>query len=228
MATYFEQTIGVIMTSLSATVQRLTWQLPQILVGVSIAVLFLVLGWIVGYFAKIVVKNILNALKLDEWAAEHKLKDAVGGVELSSLAGSFAKWYIIIIFLTQATEFVQLNSFKTFMNALVFFLPVLLSALILFSLGMLFAKFVRNKLEATQHKYKRIAGKVLETLVVFVTLLMALRMIGINVSFLENAFLIAVASFFIVLSLIFGISLGLAFKDDAKVMVEEIRKGLKS
>lgn len=227
LANYLNDVVYMIVSAFSATWTRLVNQLPQILVGVSIAVLFLIVGYIIALFAKIIVKKALNALKLDEWAAEHKLKDAVGGIELSSLAGSFVKWYIFLVFLVQATEFVGLKSVRTFMDALVYFAPLALSALIILTLGVLLSKFVRNKIEATHHKYRKTGGIIVEVLVIFVTLLVSLRTVGINVSVLENAFLLAVGAFFLILALIFGLSLGLAFKEDAKSFVDEMRKGMR-
>ena len=227
MGSYLNDVVYMIVNSLYATWTRLFAQLPQTLVGVSIAVLILIVGYVVAYFSKIIVKRGLNALKLDEWAAEHRLREAVGGIELSSLAGSFVKWYIFLVFLVEATGYVGLRSVRTFMEALVYFAPAALTALIILTLGILFAKFLRNKIEATHHKYKKTGSTIVETLTIFIALLVSLKTVGIDVSVLENAFLLAVGAFFLIIALIFGISLGLAFQADAKSFVEEIRKGMK-
>lgn len=201
--------------------------LPHLIVGVAIAALFIIIGYIVGYFSKIVIKSALKSFKLDEWAKEHDFKDAVGGVELSSLVGSFVKWYVVLVFFTQATAFIQLSSIRTFMEAIVYFAPLVFFSIVILTLGILFGKFARNKVEQTQHKFKRLLGGTIEAVVVFLSLLVALRSIRVDVSILENAFLIAFASFFIVLSIVFGLTLGFAFKDEAKGLVDEIKKNLR-
>ncbi len=227
LATYLSNVFQMIWFSFVEAFNRIFSQLPQLLVGVSIAVLFLIVGWIIGHFAKLVVKHALNALKLDEWAKEHKLKEATGGLDLSSLAGSFVKWYIIIIFLTEATRYVGLVSIRTFMNALVYFAPIVLISLIILTLGVLFAKFCRNKIEATNHKFKKMLGGVVEAIIIFVSLLIALRRVGIDVSILENAFTLAFGAFVLVMAVVLGLSIAFAFKDEVRDFTDELRRGFR-
>ena len=225
--TYLDYTLTLLWDALLTAERKIFAQLPQVIVGIAMALLLIIVGWVIGYFAKIVVKNALKALRLDEWAEQHQLHDSIGGLELSSLAGSFVKWYIIIIFIAQATEFVGLASIRTFMNAVTYFAPLALFAAIVVTIGVLLGKFVRYKFEATDHKYKRTIGTVIEFTVVYVMLLVSLRAVGIDIFVLESAFLLAFGAFVLTLALVFGLSIGLAFRDDAKGFIQEFRKNIK-
>ena len=69
--------------SLYAAFLNLLNGVPTALVGLAIAIIFLAIGWIIGDVLKKIVAKILQAAKLDEWAKEHKLKDAIAGMPLS-------------------------------------------------------------------------------------------------------------------------------------------------
>ena len=164
---------------------------------------------------------------LDEWAREHKLRDAIAGIPLSELVGSFVKLYVILIFLAQAADFVLLGSIRTFLNALVYYIPLVIAGLIILVLGVLLAKFVRNKIEATQHKFKKAAASVIEFIIIYVALVIALKRIGIDVSLLEYAFLVAFTVFVVLIAVVIGLGVGSAFKDDAKDFVADLKKDLR-
>ena len=113
------------------------------------------------------------------------------------------------------------------MEAIVFFIPVLLFAVAVFVLGLLLGRFVKNKIMATNHKHKKSMGSIVEMVIIYLSLILALERIGLNVQILKDAFLIAFSAFVIVLALVFGVSLGLAFKKEAKDLVNTLKKEMK-
>jgi len=213
--------------SLVRALQHLIGGVPDALVGLAVAVIFIALGWIIGDLFKKIVARVLQAAKLDEWAKEHKLRDAIAGIPLSELAGSFVKLYVILIFLSQATEFVLLGSIRTFLNALIYYIPLIIAGLIILTLGVLLAKFVRNKIEATQHRFKKTAANIVEFIIIYVALVIALRRVGIDVGLLEWAFIVAFTVFVVLIAVVIGVGVGSAFKEDARDFVAELKKDLK-
>ncbi|MEK6942155.1 MAG: hypothetical protein AABW85_04840 [archaeon] len=227
MAEVFDYTINYIWDGFKSVIIGLGNFLPTVVLGLLIALFFVALGWVLGNIAKKLLIEILNFAKLDEWAKEHDLRGAVGGMPLSVIAGSFLKWYVVLLFLEQALNSVQLDSLRTFMQALVTFIPILLFAMAVFVLGLLLAKFVKNKIDETNAKYKKTFGSVVELIIIYLSLVLALEKVGLNVEVLKNAFLIAFSAFVIVIALVFGISLALAFKDEAKDAVDMIKREMR-
>lgn len=223
----FDDTVISVWNGFSGVLTKLAMEIPNAVLGVLLAAFFIVLGWIAGNLAKKVLIEILKFGKLDEWAKQHNLKDAVGGVHLSHLAGSFLKYYVFLLFLQQAVDSVQLNSLKVFLGAVVYFIPYLLFALAVFVLGLLLAKFVKNKIEATHHAYKKTIASVTELVIIYLSLILALERIGMNTDILKNAFLLAFGAFVLVVALVFGISMALAFKKEAKQIAETIKKEMR-
>ena len=224
---FLVSTLRQVGDSLIAAIQNLIAGVPDALVGLAIAVIFIALGWVTGDVFKKIVAKILQMANLDEWAREHKLRDAIAGIPLSELVGSFVKLYVILIFLAQAADFVLLGSIRTFLNALVYYIPLVIAGLIILVLGVLLAKFVRNKIEATQHKFKKAAASVIEFIIIYVALVIALKRIGIDVSLLEYAFLVAFTVFVVLIAVVIGLGVGSAFKDDAKDFVADLKKDLR-
>lgn len=190
----------------------------------AVAVVLVMAGWILGTILKHIVANILKALQLDDWAAKHKLKDAVGGVPLSRLAGSFVKWYVIFLFLQVASFVIGLEPLTAFLNAVVLWLPRLIAAALLMVLGLLVAKFVRDKIMATNITHRKTASAILEFLVLYMAFVLALENASLQVTILVEAFKIAFTAFAIMLAIILGIGFGLAYWKDIKQLVMEIKK----
>ncbi|MBI5553905.1 MAG: hypothetical protein HY917_04155 [Candidatus Diapherotrites archaeon] len=209
-------------SSLGATVATL----PYALAGFILAVLVVVFGWLVGLFLKRVTITILDSLQVNQWTEQHGLGKAVGGVPLSTVAGSFVKWYTILLFVVEASNIVQFSSIRLVLQAFAFYLPVFLRAALIVVFGLLFARFMRNKIEATEFKKSKTISRIAEYVIVFLAVLIGARDAGIDVSILETAFLVALGAFVLMVALIAGFSFGLSYKKEAQELISDLRKEL--
>lgn len=214
-------------TAFQDTVYRLADGFANAVVGVIIGVIFVAIGWIVGVAIKKIVTRILETLKVDEWAKEHDLTPAIGHLSLSSLVGSFVKWYVILIFLAQAATFVELAYVQTVLSALVFYIPILLGAAIIFLAGLMVGRFVRNKVLKTKHKFRDTAALLVELLIDYVALVIALQTVGFNVTILLDAFRISFSAFVVTAAIVVGLAFALSFRKEIKEAVLDIAKGFK-
>jgi hypothetical protein len=212
--------------SFSSSLGSAASTVPYAVAGLVLAVLVIIVGWFVGALLKRGTHTLLVALKVDEWTAEHGLAKAVGGVPLSLVAGSFVKWYTILIFLAEASKIVQFNTLQLMLHALAWYLPMLLQALLIVVFGLLVARFLRNKIEVTDFKKKKTIARVTEMVVVFLAVIIGANNAGINVSILETAFLIALSAFVIIVAIILGLNLGLSFRKEAKDFMADLKKDL--
>lgn len=112
------------------------------------AIVVLLVGWLT---AKIVSKGLgklLGAIKIDRYA------DKINETEFATKAGfkfklstSLAKlayWVIMLIFIMMATEVLGMEIISTMVGDLIAYLPRLLSAIVLFVLGIYLAEFIKN------------------------------------------------------------------------------------
>lgn len=224
MADIISSTLAQIQKGLITELTTLIPQAIMFLWNLVIAIIILAVGWLIGNIAKQIVIKALQMANLDKWATEHKLHTAVGGMKLSHLAGAFVKWYIILIFLVQALAFIGLTRIETFGWDLAKIIPLWLISALIVIVGLLVARFIRNKIEMVQHRFKKTVAVGAEIIIVYIAIVTALDTIGIATTILVNAFTIAFTAFVLVLAIILGVSFGLAFKKDAKALVNELKR----
>lgn len=214
------------------------WQIINNLVGsfidvvpaLLLAIIIIIIGWFIGNIVKKMVIKILQSTKIDQWIDEQNLTAAIGGKEMSALIGSFAKWYIIWVSLWVAADSIKLQGLSQFVEALVFYIPQVLAALLVMMLGLLLGRYLRNALEATQYRLKRVVATLTEAVVVILSGILALTLVigkenveplvMLMKTFLDP-FLWSVA---IAVGIVIGISFGLGFKDEIKQFVKEIKR----
>ncbi|MFH1751445.1 MAG: hypothetical protein ABH821_00690 [archaeon] len=191
------------------------------------AIVLLIIGWIIGKVLKHVVIKLLDALKIDEWAKKEHLSGALGHKKISHLFGSLTKWYVIILFLAQATQLINMDILKSFLLYAVQYLSLLIGIVIVIILGLLLGRYFKNRIQATKHPYSNLVGWLVEVVVVYFAIVIALEAAGFPVTILLDAFRIAFAAAAFTVAIIVGISVGLAFREDARSMIQEAKKGWK-
>jgi hypothetical protein len=196
----------------------------QVLPGLVAAIIIFCVGWVAGVICKRIVMKILQKTRVDDWMEEQNLVSAIGNKKISAIAGSIVKWYIIAVFIAQAVELVQLKVLREFVTSAVYWFPnLILAGLIIFA-GLILGRYIRNAIEATKHSFKCTIGLVLEILIIYAAVVMAVQTIKIDATILIVAFALAVGGFVIAIGIATGISFGLALKDEAKSIVKELRK----
>lgn len=215
-----------ISTQLSFIGTNLLDYATQAIPSLLTAVLIIILGWFVGVILKKVVSVLLNSLKLDDWAKDHGVDKAVGGVPLSGVVGSFVKWYTVLFFLIQAANWVQLVTIQSALIEIAKYLPILLSAAAIVVVGLIVSKMVRNKIDATGFKKKKTLAALVQWIIIYLAVILGLKNAGFDVAILEMAFLIALSAFVLLIAIIVGISFGMSFKQEAQELMQGVKKDL--
>lgn len=213
-----------IISSLSVILEAIGISIINSLPSLFVSILFIVIGYGIGILAKAIVVKGLQQTKIDQWMEEQNLVGAIGNKEVSGIAGSIVKWYLFFIFLKQAVEIVQLATLNDFLGFWINYMLLILGAIVLVLAGLIIGRYVRNAIESTSHSMKRITGLVLELVIVYVAVVMAIRTIGLPTNVLEIAFLIGVAGFVGSLGIAIGIAFGLALKEEARTIIKELKK----
>jgi hypothetical protein len=203
----------------------------EVIPALILAIAIIGIGWFIGNVIKKVLIKILQSTKIDQWIDEQNLTAAIGGKEMSALVGSFSKWYLIWVSLWVAADSIKLQGLSQFVEALVFYIPQVLAALLVVILGLLLGRYLKNAIDATQHKLKRAAGTLIESIVVLFAGILALTLVlgeaKVQVVIqLLNLFLTPFLwSIAIAVGIVIGISFGLAFRKEIQGFATEIKKG---
>jgi len=199
----------IAMESLTAMWLEITKIFPSI-VG---AIVVLIIGWII---TKIVVKLIKKALKL---AKANKLDDKLNEIEIIEgkqlnfdtikVVSTFVKWVIYIMLLIIVSDILNLKIISEQISNFLGYLPKLFVALIIFTLGLLFANFVKKGLKSFFESMDLSGGKMISQVVFFLLLIFisitALNQAGVNTEIITSNLTMILAAFLLAFALAFGL-----------------------
>jgi len=206
---------------------RLWMAFIDILPGLVLAVILLIFGYIIAAILGYVVRVVLERAGLDTQVKKARLTKAIGTTRVSPILGELTKWYIFIIFLGAAVDQLRLGTISFLLQRLVFWLPDVIAAILIMLVGLFLAYFVEMKvLEHSSMKGTGFTAKILRWVIIVIAIIIALNQIGIDVSLLENTYLLVLGALAVGFALAFGIGFGLGFKKEAEGLIAEIRKSI--
>ncbi len=196
----------------------------NVIPGIVAAIIVLIIGYFVALGLGHLVRVILEKAGLDSYWQKAHVTKAVGHTMLSSLIGEIVKWYVFIIFLQQGVGLLSLGALSQILNTFVLWLPNLIIAAIVVLFGVMLVHYAGIKIEEhTKMKGVRILSRIIKFVLGIMILIIALKQIGINISILENTFLILVAAFAVGIAVALGIGLGKSLQIESKDIVKEVK-----
>lgn len=184
-----------------------------------------VIGYIIGWLVKKFVIKVFESLRLDEWLEEQNLSAAIGGKTISSVIGSLIKWSIIALFLARGVQDFEFTAFQTALEKLVIvFIPNLILAIIIGLIGLIIGRYVRNLIEVSMTKFRKVLGFGTELLIIYMAIVIALQQVGIPTEILLEAFKIGFGGFVLAIVIAVGMAFGLASIGDAKEILKKLKK----
>jgi hypothetical protein len=121
----------------NASFQNLWWSFVQFAPKIIVAIVFFVIGWVLGNIIAKALEQVFSSLKIDKLFASIGVENFFrkAGMNLNSgyFIGQVVKWFVVIVFLLPSLDLVGLNSIKDFLqNDVLGFLPrVIVAALVL-------------------------------------------------------------------------------------------------
>ncbi len=121
----------------NASLQDLWWGFIQFAPKLLIAIIFFIVGWVVGSIVAKALEQVFGALKVDRLfaavGAEGFFRKAGMNLNTGYFIGQLVKWFVVIVFLLPSLNLVGLDSISFFLTDVVLgFLPkVIVAALVL-------------------------------------------------------------------------------------------------
>jgi len=200
---------------------ELTYILESFLIGainyipnLISAIVLLVIGLAAGKFLGFVIKETLVRLKIDEYLPLKK-KRIISASELFSI---IAKWWIYLVFISAAfsERVLGIKSIASWVESIVNFIPNIIGSALIIIVGYLIGEFISTEIRKSETFYSSLVSKVIFFLIIYVSIALALPVLGISADLVNNILLIIIGS--IGLGLAIAIGLGL------KGPIEEIAR----
>ena len=196
----------------------------SVLPGLLAAIIVLIVGYFVAFLVGHGLKVLLEKLGLNRWLYQSTVSKAIGHTNVASFLGEIIKWYIFIIFLQVAVDLLQLGTLSNLLSTFVMWLPNVIAAIIILFVGVALSHYVEMRMKShTKMRGMNLTAVLSKVVILFLVGIVALKQIGIDVSILENTFLIIVAA----LGLGIAIAIGIGFGGSMKGSSQKILRSLK-
>jgi len=191
--------------------------IPQILA----AGILIVIGIFIAKLVGDLVENIIDGFGISDKVADVMDEPKSTGFDLGNIVGIVVKALIILFFTVQAFDLIGLSIFQSIGGAIIAYLPMILSAMLIliggYILGSIAKRFIIKMVPEA-----RFAAIVVKSVIVAIAALMALSHLGIGALFVETLFIAIIVSTAVAFALAFGIG----GRDFAKSTLQKLEKNM--
>lgn len=200
--------------------------LPNLIAAIFI---FLV-GVVIAVIVRNILVRILNTISLEKNLANtgipESLKKADPALSVTVLLGEFVRWAVILVFLIPAFNQLGLDEVNVVIRAMLGYIPSVVIAVIILTVGVVFAKIARDFVTATASSLgkqtARTVGQIARWAILTFALLAALAQLGVAQDLIKILF----TGFVAMLAIAGGLAFGLGGKDSAEMLLKKMREEL--
>jgi hypothetical protein len=203
------------MTDVLTVLESFTTSVIELIPNLIGAIILLVIGWIIGMLVGKAVKKVLTAYDIDSRIGGEKPT-----IKLSSILPKIITWTIYLVFIQSAVEVLGIESLVEVVGAIIAFIPGLIGAIIVVLAGFVLGNYVNRQVRASKMAYADLVGTGLFFLAIYVSVALALPLVGLDPTLINNILLLLVAS----VALGLGIALGLGGKDAVADLIKTYQK----
>jgi hypothetical protein len=177
--------------------------------------ILLFLGWGIGKILGRIAEEIIKRSKIESVLFKKRPV-----ISLSSLASIIVSWSIYLLFIKAGVDVLGIKAISDILASLLSFIPRFVAFLVVFFAGYFISEYLRVSIEKSEIEYRRLIAKIVFWLGIYVSAIIALPLVGIDVFILQLLLLIVII--FMLLPISIGFSL--AIKDELK---KDVKKWLK-
>ncbi len=207
------ETVGKWKNLIFDTLGSILKDVASALPGIFGAFVVLIFGWITIKIVSFIVRKIFRIVKVE--ALSNKINDAklFGDseieIDISKVLLSFIKGVLWLVFIIVAADVMNLKIISTEIANLLRYLPLLLTAVIIFMVGLYLAKTIKKTVttvfETMDLGGGKILGNVLFYIIVIFVSITALNQAGIDTAIITSNFTIILGAFLFAAALALGL-----------------------
>ena len=188
-------------------------QIASYLPRLGIAIVVVVIGWLLAKALRFAIDKALRAINFNVLTRRAGIDGFLeqGGIEADAvdLLSWLAYWAVILMALVIAFNGLGLEYITDLLTRVLTFIPRLVLAIVILTVGMYFGRFVADALTAyfrnVEVRDADLLGRLAQYGIVVFVVLIALDLLDIGGSILHHAFLIVLAGVMLALALAFGL-----------------------
>ena len=183
------------------------------------SVILVAIGWIIGAIVGRMTKEVLIRFKVD-----HYISKRTPMFKLSDIFPIIFEWTVYLVFIQASVQILGVIALVDFVDMIISFIPGLVEAVIIVILGYIFAEYVKKEFEKTKVAYSEFMSRVIFWLITYISIALALPLIGIDATIIKSLLLIVIGSFGVGLAIAIGLGLKDVIRDIAKKKSKSLMK----
>ena len=213
------QTLNITAISQPATVvlNKIFTIIPQIIVALAL----IIIGTYVAKITGKLLSNLLSSVGTDGITKKiittdnSKMKD----FSLSKAIGEVVKYIIVLLFTVQAINVINLDVLQSVGEAIIAYLPFIISAIIIMGVALFFAAWVESFMKK-KYPNAGLTTIIVKSSIIVVAIFMTLIQLDIATSIVNSAFIIVLGA----LAAAFAIAFGIGGRDFAAKTMEKLNQ----
>ncbi len=211
----------------NASLQDLWWGFVQFAPKLIIAIIFFVVGWVLGNLVAKAFEHVIGALKIDKLlhsvGAEDMFRRAGMNLNTGYFIGQVVKWFVIIVFLLPSLNLVGLDIISSFLKEDVLgFLPRVIVAAFILIIATVVAEAVSKAIttgsKAMNLRSANMLGVVAKYAIWIFAFIIALGQLGVAPAYMQILF----AGIIGMLAVAGALAFGLGGKDAAGRFIDKV------
>jgi len=199
---------------LNQSFQSIFYGTAAFIPNLVVAVIIFVVGWLVGAGLGRVVKQVVDALRVDQALKSTGIERVLGraGYELSTgkFLGFLVEWFFVVVFLVASLDVLHLSTVNSFLSDVVLgYLPQVIVAVLILLVAAVVAeaaeKVIAGSARAASLNSAGFLGKVARYSIWIFAILAALTQLNVATAFVTTLFTGVVIAFALAVGLAFGL-----------------------
>lgn len=208
----------------------MVWLWETLIIGLIFAIVILIIGYIVARIVKWIIVKSLKKVKVDDYFRDTGLLESLRGVGFTGipeLIGLLVFWFIFLSFIAIALNYLKFDQVAEFVNLINLYLPRVIGAALIMLAGLWFGTWAAGRMkepaeEADLPITSDTLSAIVKWLVVFIALVLALGLLGVDTTILVTTFTILIAAIAAAIAISFGLGgRGVAANVSAYAAVEK-------
>jgi len=174
-------------------------------------------GFLIGKWAKKIVVKILESINLSKLAKKTSLEAFLDKAEVKTkieeIIGGLVKWLLVLLFTVAAINMLGIPTISDVLNSILNYVPKIVSAIFVLGIGVLLAGIIESLVKGAvgqfDVKLSRLLGKIASYIMMVMAAMAAINELGIAKELINILFIGLIS----MLSLGFGLAIGLGAKD---------------
>jgi len=211
----------------NASLQDLWWGFIQFAPKLIVAIIFFIVGWVLGNLVAKAFEHVVSALKIDKLfqsvGADDLFRKAGMNLNTGYFIGQVVKWFVIIVFLLPSLNLVGLDYISSFLKEDVLgFLPRVVVAALILIIATVVANAVSKAINASARAINLRSANMLSTIAKYAVwvfaFIIALGQLGVAPAYMEILF----AGIIGMLAVAGALAFGLGGKDAAAKFISRL------